>query len=73
MKFPKYGFAFLFGLALLVFTGYLLADTFLIKRVYAVVPEASDSSSTAEQTPEETERIETVTAETEGIVPAEET
>ena len=36
MKIPRYAFAVLFGLALLLFTGYLLADTFLIKRVYAV-------------------------------------
>ena len=37
MKFPRYGFAVLFGLALFLFTGYLLADTFLITRIYTVV------------------------------------
>ena len=37
MQIKKHLFALLFGLALLAFTGYLLADTFLIKRVYAVV------------------------------------
>jgi exopolysaccharide biosynthesis protein len=35
VKRPKYGFEILFGLALLLFTGWLLADTFLIKRVYS--------------------------------------
>jgi len=37
MKFPKQWFAILFGLLLFLFTGYLLADTFLIPRAYAVV------------------------------------
>ena len=37
MKFPKYGFAVLFSLVLLLFTGWLLADTFLIPHAYTVV------------------------------------
>ena len=56
MKFPKYGFAVLFGLALFMFTGYLLADTFLIPRAYAVVtetPEAVQTTQAPEATPAE--------------------
>ena len=45
MKFPRYGFAVLFGLALLVFTGYLLADTFLIKRVYTAVADTEGTQA----------------------------
>ena len=62
MKIPKYGFAILFGLALFLFTGYLLADTFLIKRVYTVV---SDDETIGAETAaaEETETIPIVTAE----------
>ena len=37
MKFPKQWFAILFGLLLFLFTGYLLADTFLIPHAYTVV------------------------------------
>jgi exopolysaccharide biosynthesis protein len=48
MKIPRYGFAVLFGLALLLFTGYLLADTFLIKRVYAVATAEPAAQTTAE-------------------------
>ena len=51
MKFPKYGFAVLFGLALFMFTGYLLADTFLIPRAYAVVTETPEAVQTT-QAPE---------------------
>jgi len=50
MQIKKHLFALLFGLALLAFTGYLLADTFLIKRVYAVV-----AADPAVQTEAETE------------------
>lgn len=63
MKRPKYGFAVLFGLALFLFTGYLLADTFLIKRVYTVVPEDAEIGTETVQTAEETETIAIVSAE----------
>ncbi len=62
MKIPRYGFAVLFALVLLLFTGYLLADTFLIKRVYATV---AAELAEAEQTAPETETIAIVTAEPE--------
>ena len=65
MKIPKYGFAVLFGLALLLFTGYLLADTFLIKRVYATAASESDTKASAIQTAEETETIAIVAEESE--------
>ena len=45
MKFPKYGFALLFSLALFAFTGYLLADTFLIPRAYTVVTSEPNQDS----------------------------
>ena len=67
MKFPRYGFAVLFGLALFVFTGYLLADTFLIRRVYTVVTEETDTKTAEVQTSEETEAIAIVASEP-GIV-----
>ena len=54
MKFPRYGFALLFGLALFVFTGYLLADTFLIRRVYTVVSDDAASKITITEAAEET-------------------
>jgi hypothetical protein len=57
MKIPKYGFAVLFGLALLLFTGYLLADTFLIKRVYMTVASESDTNAAVIRTAEETETV----------------
>lgn len=60
MKIPKYGFAVLFGLALLLFTGYLLADTFLIKRVYAVAADRTDAVAVVIRSAEETD------AETDG-------
>ena len=63
MKFPRYGFAVLFGLALFVFTGYLLADTFLIRRVYTVVTEETDTKTAEVQTSEETEAIAIVASE----------
>ena len=50
MKIPKYGFAVLFGLALLLFTGYLLADTFLIKRVYSAAAEEPAAQTAVIQT-----------------------
>lgn len=62
MKIPKYGFAVLFGLALLLFTGYLLADTFLIRRVYATVPDESGAAVAAQSA----EGTETITILTEG-------
>ncbi len=62
MKIPKYGFAVLFGLALLLFTGYLLADTFLIRRVYATVPDESGAAAAAQSA----EGTETITILTEG-------
>ncbi len=63
MKIPKYGFAVLFGLALLLFTGYLLADTFLIRRVYATAGEEPAAQTIELQTAETTEEIAIVTAE----------
>ena len=63
MKVPKYGFAVLFGFALLLFTGYLLADTFLIKRVYSTTAEESAAQSVPIQTAEETDEIAIASAE----------
>ena len=57
MKIPRYGFAVLFGLALFLFTGYLLADTFLIKRVYATAASEPDTKAAVIQNAEETEMI----------------
>ena len=65
MKIPKYGFAVLFGLVLLLFTGYLLADTFLIRRVYATAAEESGAQAVSIQTAEETDTIAIVTEESE--------
>lgn len=65
MKIPKYGFAVLFGLVLLLFTGYLLADTFLIRRVYATAAEESGAQVVSIQTAEETDTIAIVTEESE--------
>ena len=48
MKRKKPWFAILFGLALFVFTGCLLADTFLIARPYAVVTSASAAQEDAQ-------------------------
>ena len=64
MKIPRYGFAVLFGLALLLFTGYLLADTFLIKRVYSVAAEPA-SQTAAAQTAAESDEIVIVASEEE--------
>ena len=50
MKFPRYGFAVLYGLALFVFTGYLLSDTFLIPRAYASV--ADEQTAADAEAPE---------------------
>ena len=49
MRFPKHGFAVLFGLTLFVFTGYVLADTFLIPRAYAAVAEEQTFGTVSEQ------------------------
>lgn len=57
MKFPRYGFAVLFGLALFVFTGYLLADTFLIKRVYATFSDTEAAQTAEESAQHEPETI----------------
>lgn len=65
MKIPKYGFAVLFGLALLLFTGYLLADTFLIKRVYVTAAEEPAAQAIELQTAEETETIAILAEESE--------
>ena len=65
MKIPKYGFAVLFGLALLLFTGYVLADTFLIKRVYATAASESGTEAAVIQTAEETETIAIAAEESE--------
>lgn len=70
MKMPKYGFTVLFGSALLLFTGYLLADTFLIKRIYSVAADVPAAQATVTQTTEETEGIAIVAEEPE---PAEST
>ncbi len=72
MKIPKYGFAVLFGLALLLFTGYLLADTFLIKRVYSVATDASAAQAVRVGTEEQTETIAIVAAEPEAEEASEE-
>ena len=64
MKIPRYGFAVLFGLALLLFTGYLLADTFLIRRVYSVAAEPA-SQTAAAQTAAEPDEIVIVASEEE--------
>lgn len=72
MKIPKYGFAVLFGLALLLFTGYLLADTFLIRRVYAAAAQETTAQAIVSDPAEESEEIAIVTAEsTETPQPAE--
>lgn len=63
MKILKFGFAVLFGLALVLFTGYLLADTFLIKRVYSTAADEPDAEGAVLQTTEETEEIAIITAE----------
>ena len=70
MKASKYGFAVLFGFALLAFTGYLLADTFLIKRVYSIVPDSTEAETVTVQTAEQTESIAIVAAEPETAEPS---
>ena len=72
MKIPKYGFAVLFGLALLLFTGYLLADTFLIRRVYAAAAQETAAQAIVSDPAEESGEIAIVTTEpTETPQPAE--
>ncbi len=68
MKLSKHWFAILFGTALLVFTGYLLADTFLIPRAYASVAESTEAQTTVIQGSAEPAAVE-ATAEPE--TPAE--
>lgn len=48
MQFKKHGFAVLFGLSLFAFTGWLLADTFLIPHAYTVVESAPQTEASAE-------------------------
>lgn len=69
MKLPKHWFAVLFGLALFVFTGYLLADTFLIARPYTVVAAETGSEAVALVTaqPQATEAPEADAVETEPV------
>ena len=59
MKHKRNWFSILFGLSLFLFTGYLLADTFLIPRAYAVVTDAEEAATAAAQvtTPPETVEI----------------
>ena len=66
MKFQKYGFAVLFGLVLFAFTGYLLADTFLIRHVYAVVSTPTGTAAAAEPSAE-TEYVSAQTEESEPV------
>ncbi len=72
MKIPRYGFAVLFGLALLAFTGYLLADTFLIKRVYSTAGEEPAAQTVSMQAAEESDEIAIVTAEPDEASPTAE-
>lgn len=57
MKLPKQWFAILFGFALLLFTGYLLLDTFLIPHVYTVVSTEATAEPATEPKTETSERI----------------
>ena len=72
MKIPRYGFAVLFGLALLAFTGYLLADTFLIKRVYSTAAEEPATQTVSTQAVEESDEITIVTAAPDAASPTAE-
>lgn len=72
MKIPRYGFAVLFGLALLAFTGYLLADTFLIKRVYSTAAEEPATQTVSTQAVEESDEIAIVTAAPDAASPTAE-
>ena len=47
MKHAKHWFPVLFGLALFLFTGYLLADAFLIQRSYAIVSDVTETVAPA--------------------------
>ena len=51
MSIRRNWFAIVFGIALFVFTGYLLADTFLIPHVYAVAETVSSNTAAAETMP----------------------
>ena len=73
MFFKKHWFAFMYGAALLSFTLYLLADTFLISRIYTVVAEAPAAITVSVQTAEESQTeittgLMTGDAETEDII-----
>lgn len=72
MKIPRCGFAVLFGLALLAFTGYLLADTFLIKRVYSTAAEEPATQTVSTQAVEESDEIAIVTAAPDAASPTAE-
>ena len=63
MKLPKQWFAILFGLLLFLFTGYLLADTFLIPRAVTVVSTEATGEPTEKST--ETSDLITITAQAE--------
>ena len=69
MKMPKFGYAVLFGAALLIFTGYLLADTFLIKRVYSTVASESKTRAIVMQTAEEETVVPKIAEEEEAASP----
>lgn len=72
MKIPRYGFAVLFGLALFLFTGYLLSDTFLIRRVYSTVENETDPKASVLETAEETDTIVITASEPVGSTVSEE-
>jgi exopolysaccharide biosynthesis protein len=57
MKHTRNRFAILFGFVLFLFTGYLLADAFLIPRAYAVVTDAEEATTAAAPTTAETVEI----------------
>ena len=61
MKHTRNRFAILFGLVLFLFTGYLLADTFLIPRTYAVVPDEGGTATAAAQVTAAPEAVEIAT------------
>lgn len=58
MQHKRNWFSILFGLVLFLFTGYLLADTFLIPRTYAVVPDEGGTATAAAQVTAAPEAVE---------------
>lgn len=62
MKHKRNWFSILFGLGLFLFTGYLLADTFLIPRAYAVVTDAEEAATAAAQVTTTPETVEITAA-----------